>query len=414
MNTIAFPTAEAMLAEVGFPQTITTNAKRAPFKVGNFQNGQNRQEVSREWASRSPDQRFTSITALHANVAGRALAAKEAVVNARKIVFNAPVPTVPDDTNVLTVGLPDGTEVGATHWAFNQAASLAKAPAGYLRTLPSQIVSDALTHGMRYNRSGEEVKTYVIGDELRAMTGRDYGRIWDQEVVEAVQIIAGDGTGDMRWKIPGVLDWSTMTYDPEAPVTLDSTTLYASDRDVFMFLVDDRNPIEVGKLPDGNPDLMFRGFYVSNSEVGAGSLRLAAFYLRAVCMNRNLWGVENFSELTMRHSKYAPSRFISEARPALESFANGSERKLIEGVRAAKEAKIADDQDEAIAFLQARSFSRKKALEILEQGEREEGRPVRSAWDFAQALTANARDLPNNDSRVDQETVARKILDKVA
>jgi hypothetical protein len=393
--------------------TTTTN-QTAPYSVGNFSKGENRQEVSRQWASRRPDHRYTSISALRTAVAARKDAATESVVNSRKIEFLAPIPTTADDTNVLTVGLPGGVEVGATHWAFNQAAQLAKAPAGYLRTLPSQIVSDALTHGMRYNRSGEEVKSYVIGDELCALTGRDYGRIWDDEVAEAVQIIAGDGTGDMRWKIPGVLNWSTMTYDPEAPVTIDSTTLYASDRDVFMFLVDDRNPIEVGKLPDGNPDLMFRGFYVSNSEVGAGSLRLAAFYLRAVCMNRNLWGVENFSELTMRHSKYAPSRFISEARPALESFANGSERKLIEGVRAAKAAKVAEDQDEAIAFLQAREFSRKKALEILQQGELEEGRPVRTVWDMAQALTANARDLPNNDDRVKIENVARKILDKVA
>ena len=33
----------------------------------------------------------------------------------------------------------------------------------------------------------------------------------------------------------------------------------------------------------------------------------------------------------MRHTKYAPNRFIEEARPALESFANGSEMKLIAG-----------------------------------------------------------------------------------
>jgi hypothetical protein len=31
-------------------------------------------------------------------------------------------------------------------------------------------------------------------------------------------------------------------------VTKDTTTLYASDRDVFLFLVDDTNPIEAGRL----------------------------------------------------------------------------------------------------------------------------------------------------------------------
>jgi hypothetical protein len=65
-------------------------------------------------------------------------------------------------------------------------------------------------------------------------------------------------------------------------------------RDVFLFLVGDPNPIEAGRLPDGSPDLYFRGFYCWNSEVGAKTLGIASFYLRAVCQNRNLWGVEDF------------------------------------------------------------------------------------------------------------------------
>ena len=72
-----------------------------------------------------------------------------------------------------------------------------------------------------------------------------------------MQRIAGNGTGDTRWKVPGVLDWSTGVYNPRVDVTADTTTLYASDRDVFLFLVDDLNPIEAGRLSDGSPDLYF-------------------------------------------------------------------------------------------------------------------------------------------------------------
>src|SRR3546814_5494782 len=61
--------------------------------------------------------------------------------------------------------------------------------------------------------------------------------------------IAGNGTGDTRWKVPGMLDWSTMRHNPFVEVTKDTTTLYASDRDVFLFLVDDMSPIEAGRLP---------------------------------------------------------------------------------------------------------------------------------------------------------------------
>ena len=119
----------------------------------------------------------------------------------------------------------------------------------------------------------------------------DNGRIYDYELVEAVLRIAGDGAGDTRWKVPGVLDWSTGVYNPRADVTRDTTTLYASDRDVFLFLVDDLNPIEAGRLPEGSPDVFFRGFYCWNSEVGAKTLGMASFYLRAVCQNRRRRGL---------------------------------------------------------------------------------------------------------------------------
>lgn len=370
--------------------------------------------VSKQWISRPADQRFLSLNDLHKKVASRANASREEIINSRSIEFVSPVVETRDDVHRIAIALPNGDVLAPNHWSFGQLCSLAGAPASYLRRQPSQHVADCLTYDLRYSRKGDGVKGYVSGDDILAVTGVDYGRIYDLEVVEAVQQIAGNGTGDMRWKIPGVMDWRTHIYDPNAPVTMDSTTLYASDRDCFVFLVDDRNPIEVGKLPDGSPDLMFRGFYVSNSEVGAGSLVLAAFYLRAVCCNRLLWGVEHFHELRMRHTKYAPNRFIEEARPALESFANGSSSRLVEGVQKAKAAKIARDDDEAIEWLNARSFSRKKAMEILAQGEAEEGRPVRTAWDMAQALTANARNEPNNDSRITIEGVAKKLLDKVA
>src|SRR5258706_7732761 len=85
----------------------------------------------------------------------------------------------------------------------------------------------------------------------------------------------------------------------------------------MLILVDDLNPIEAGRLADGSPDLYFRGFYCWNSEVGAKTLGIASFYLRAVCQNRNLWGVEDFEEITIRHSKYAATRFAHEAAPAL-------------------------------------------------------------------------------------------------
>jgi hypothetical protein len=385
----------------------------APFKVGNFDKGTVNGDVSRQWIARPHDQRFLSLTDLRASVHARRTASREDVVDVRKIEILAPEIKTREDLSRLYVGTEDGRLVAPTHWSFGQMAALARAPAGYLRSLPSTISADALTYGLRYLREASDVKLYATQDEIRAVTSPSYGRIFDADVVDAVINLAGDGRGSHRWKIPGVLNWSTMMYDPEAPVSLDSTTLYASDRDVYVFLVDDRNPVEVGKLKDGSPDYMFRGVIVSNSEVGAGTARIAGFWLRAVCMNRNLWGCEGFEEISIRHTRSAPERWIDEARPALTAYAEGTARSFVEAVATAKAAKVAADEDEAIDFLVSRSFSRKASIDMLKAFEQDEGEPARSAWDMTQAATAWARSIPYQDDRIVAERIAGKICDDV-
>jgi hypothetical protein len=290
------------------------------------------------------------------------------------------------------------------------------APAAYLRQLPVPLAGINLQYGLTSHRA-EQVKTLEIEDgrvELRAVTGPDYGRIFDHELVSAVQRIAGNGTGDMRWKVPGVLDWSTGVYNPRVDITQDTTTLYASDRDIFLFLVDDLNPIEVGRLPDGSPDLYFRGFYCWNSEVGAKTLGMASFYLRAVCQNRNLWGVEDFEEIIIRHSKYAASRFAYEAAPALTRFANSSPMPFVNGIKAAREKIVARTDDDRSEFLRKRGFSKTETAKIIETVLTEEGRKPESVFDFVQGITAVARDKTHQDARLDLEARAKKLLDRAA
>lgn len=393
---------------IALAQPAEVGTRRADTSRGTHSNILNRQ-----WISRPADQRFLSLSALRDAVHFRAAASREQRLQTKAVELVAPVPKTVADTHDLWLALPDGSEIAPTHWSFSQLCTLAGAPSAYVRRKPSQLVADMLTDDLRFRREVEQIKFYHTGDQLLAATGPDYGRIYDFEVVDAVSQIAGNGN-ESRWKVPGVLDWRTGLYDPDAAVTKDSTTLYASDRDVWIMLVDDRNPIEIGRLKDGSPDLVSRGFIVTNSEVGSSSLKLMAFYFRAVCANRIIWGVENFQTVTMRHSKYAPSRFIEEIRPALNSFAEGSAKTLTEGVQRAKEAKVADDQDEALAFLMARDFSRKMAAEVLETAEREEGQPARTIWDMAQGITAMARSFAHTDERVAMELKAEALLARVA
>jgi len=384
----------------------------ASYKV-DISRGRNIGRVSSEWFSRPDDEKFLSLTELYDSVRTRAERATTQIVESKAIRVEARS----DDAERLSLLVPGHDRpVAPTNWSFGQLSALVGAPAAYLRTLPAALAGINLQHGLLSHRA-EQVKMLQTHDgrtELRAVTGPDYGRIWDHELVAAVMKIAGNGVNDTRWKVPGVLDWGTMHYNPYIDVSLETTTLYASDRDIFLFLVDDLNPIEAGRLPDGSPDLYFRGFYCWNSEVGAKTLGMASFYLRAVCQNRNLWGVEDFEEITIRHSKYAASRFAHEAAPALTRFANSSPLPFVNGIRAAREKIVARSDEDRGDFLRKRGFSKAETAKIVETVLAEEGRKPESVFDFVQGITAVARDKTQQDARLDLEARAKKLLDRAA
>lgn len=238
-------------------EIMTGRPESGRYKV-DVSRGERLDRVSSEWFSRPDDERYLSLDDLFASVKGCAERSRTRTVESAAIRVEAHR----DDRERLALVLPEAEgPIVPTHWSFGQLASLVGAPAAYLRQLPAPLAGINLQYGLT-NHGAEQVKTLETEDgrtELRAVTGPDYGRIYDHELVSAVHRIAGNGTGDTRWKVPGVIDWSTGVYNPMVDVTRDTTTLYASDRDVFLFLVDDMNPIEAGRLPDGSPDLYFRG-----------------------------------------------------------------------------------------------------------------------------------------------------------
>lgn len=382
------------------------------FKV-DISRGERIGRVSSEWFSRPDDERFLSLTDLYDTVRSRAERAHARTIDSAAIRVEA----TRDNAERLELLVPGQRQpIAPTHWSYGQLCSLVGAPATYMRQLPAPLAAINLQHGL-LNHRAELVKTLEMDDgrlELRAVTGPEYGRIWDHELVSAVMKIAGNGTGDTMWKVPGVLDWATMTHNPFVDITKDTTTLYASDRDVFLFLVDDTHPIEAGRLPNGEPDLYFRGFYAWNSEVGSKTLGIASFYLRAVCANRNLWGTENFEEITIRHSKFAAQRFAHEAAPALISFANSSPAPFIAGIKAARERIVALKDDDRESFLRRRGFSKGETGKVIEMVLSEEGRPPESIFDFVQGITALARTKTNQDTRLELEGKAKKLLESAS
>ena len=116
--------------------------------------------------------------------------------------------------------------------ALASLCTLVGAPSSYLRQLPAAIAGINLQHGLLIDHRGELIKTLEAdngGLDLRAVTGPDYGRIWDHELVAAVRKDCGqwhrrhqvEGAGRAR------LEYDDSTI-PIVDVTKDTTTLYAS------------------------------------------------------------------------------------------------------------------------------------------------------------------------------------------
>jgi hypothetical protein len=294
--------------------------------------------------------------------------------------------------------------VDPTHHAFGQLATLAKSPAGYLRTLPAPIAADCLNYGLKFKRDIDDVGLLTQHNgthSLRAATGPNYGRIWNAEVVDALVNRFGDGVVG-PWKVPG-------EFGRDVPITKANTTLYAGDRDMFVFLADERNRIEVPNRRNGQPGMLARGFFVWNGEVGDRTFGLGTFLFDYVCMNRIVWGATEYKEVKIRHTSGAPDRFLQQMAPALQAMSNAATGNITQAIEAARQKRVDDDLDE---FLGKR-FGKSMIGPLKAIHEAEEGVPIRSVWDVTTAATAYARSIPHQDKRVELEREAGKLL-KVA
>ncbi len=364
--------------------------------------------ASREWATRPDDQRFLTLDELEASVAKRreeSWTAAPELKQLRVVTSNAPGgESLPENDIGLSVYDPTHGEnrlLQPTNWSFTQLAGYAGAPASYLRKLPADLAAINLQWGLETEgRKDALVLAQSNGDNhLRAVTSTSYGRIWDLDVVKGVQKVNADG----RWEIPAA---SYTTKNPKR-----ATTLYASDRDVFIFLVDPKNPIEVAG------EQMFRGFYTWNSEVGSATFGLTTFLYRFICDNRIIWGATDVNELRIRHTGGAPERFAYEGEKYLRKYAEEGTEKIAKAITAAKAAEVPlnkkDSKSTVASWLQSRGFTKTEATASVASANAEEGQ-ARSLWDVINGVTAYARSLPHTDDRVTLEAKAGKILDLVA
>lgn len=358
-------------------------------------------EANRQWATRPADQRFATLADLSASVKNRRARSRSGDIDIQNIKAHVTPEGDISFNNKIT-------PVKPTHWSFGQFSSLIKAPAAYLRTLPTPMVVDLFNHGIQ-NADREKVKAMTITSEdenseyntLQAMTSTRYGRIWDADVVDCADRIIESTGGKFRnpvaYTTPGQLG------GPLGPAGL-----YASDRDVFMFFIDGGDMLDMG-----GRDQLHRGFFMWNSEVGDKTFGIQTFLFRATCGNNIVWGAQDINRLVIRHSSGGPQRFDSEALPHLLQYVRESDEGFRSKIDKARDVLLPTDNDELIAFAnKAAKFTRTEISSAIHTAKAEEG-DCRTVWHLINGLTAYARGFDFADTRIDLEKRAGKLIDLV-
>lgn len=351
--------------------------------------------ASHEWATRPSDERFVSLDAMGAYLTHIRNHSRQSVVSSRQVIIE------PTQDNNVTIKGGAGVPYSPTNWSFGQLANLSGAPAGYLRTLPAPLAADCINYGLKYNRDIEDIGVLLtsIDDRktLRSANGPKYGRVWNVDIVNALRARFGNGLdGDFR--VPG-------EFGKPVPITKANTTLFAGDRDMFIFLADEEHRIELPNRRNGAPGSLARGFFVWNSEEANKSLGIGTFLYDYVCCNRIVWGATEYKEIRIRHTVSAPDRFVEEVQPALNQMANSSTHNIVAAIEHARTSRL-DDVGE---WLQKR-FSASLSKELQSVHMIEENRPIETLWDVTTALTAHARSVSHQDARVKLEREAGDIM----
>lgn len=364
--------------------------------------GRTIRRASYEWVNRPDDQRYLSLQDLLVATKSRWHASDSRTIVNKELVVQGS-----SKGEGLTLVHPALGPLTPTNWSIGQLASISHTPAKWIREaalvpMGLALACQAINFGLQHLAAREEVQIMSLvnqharGDaSLRCIVGPDYGRIYDHQVVQAVLDVNEDG----RWHIPAA------SYQAHAP--LRATTLYASDRDVFIFLVDERNPITV-RTPSGIRSL-FRGFMVWNSEVGHKRFGFMTFLYDFVCDNRTVWGAREVKEFSIKHTKNAPEAFAKEIRPMLRSYAEASPRGVEESLQAATRRVIASTDSSVVEWLRTRNFTKKEADGIVLFAKQEEG-GANSLWQIVNGGTAFARSIPHCDERVSLERRVSGLL----
>jgi hypothetical protein len=371
-------------------------------------------DASRQWANRPADEAVATVDELVA----RTTAVRRACRDKADVAWDS-LRVEPVGRELALVGR-GGKPAQLTNFAAGQLCGLpcgdgeTAAPLGFLRKLSTplaaQVLNERLSHGVARKRDANLLVKLPTdsGDPLtvRSITTAAYERVWDVELATRVADLcrrsswgpaeafrkAGGGQVTHAWGQPGEalpLGW-------------------VGDRSSFIALVDYDGAVDVGGSK------LARFVLLSNSEVGAGSLKVTFGLLDFVCCNFILWGAKDVVDWTGRHTATIRERMVEAFAPMSRRMGSGERDELRSGIVAAQAHLLGPGQDETIAVVRAATALPKAIVAdayVRAEATSRYGDP-RSVWGMVNGLTEASQHVAKGyaDKRAAIDAAAARLM----
>ena len=398
--------------------------------------GNNLYEASNNWAARPADERFWTLEDAMAMAKDRRVRSRQATIaDIRKLSVG--VDTESQHGASLALIGDTGVKAKLSHFAFDGLCNRVAAPSGFMRELQPETVAKVLNERIRACESVDaklllranalaEGGAVLGGYTALGLTSVKYDRVWDTETLDRCLALQGQG-----WKVPPAR--VPCGYDGETRVATQADVIetgygslaiqvgdqiapsgiYMSDRDMFVFMIDDQRRIQTGS----NGKSLARGFFIENSEVYGTALKITFFLYDAVCGNHIVWGVENVTTVRSVHRGSTLERFDAQALKEISAFSHASALECEAKIATLQSTVIADTRQGVIDALFGKKLLSRDTLEncydaaIADQQRLHPENNVNSVWGMAQGISAYSQTKPYAGDRTALDKAAGKLIE---
>ena len=282
----------------------------------------------------------------------------------------------------------EGEPVNLNEWSFGQVCRLAGVTKDTLNRLSADTASRVLEETLP--REGKPLQVLTRGDDVRAVHGASYTRLYNADLLTMLREFATD-------------------FEPPPVGANGGTGLYCGEQDMFCFLIDPGGWAEI------NGEAFAPGFFLWNSEVGRRSLGIKTFWFQAICQNHIVWDATEIMEFSRKHTANVHDglRDIREIICRLVESRDRRRDQFVEVIRKAAAQKLGPNADKVLDVLKDHGVRRTLAKEAVQLVEAEGG--GFTVFAMVDALTRVAgRQLQYAGDRVEADEKAGQLLSLVA